>query len=52
VGGSDVGEYYYATTFDTAGHAVIRGRLRYEQIQFGHRVFYVNSDDVELFPAP
>jgi len=51
VGGSDVGEYYYATTFDTASHAVIRGTLRYYEIQFGHRVFYVKADDVRVVPA-
>jgi len=51
VGGSDVGEYYYATTFDKASHAVIRGKLKYYEIQFGHRVFYVKADDVQVIPA-
>jgi hypothetical protein len=49
--GTDVGEYYYSTTFDEASHAVIRGQLKYYEIQFGHRVFYVRADDVRLVPA-
>ncbi|HEX6468396.1 MAG TPA: peptidoglycan recognition family protein [Streptosporangiaceae bacterium] len=49
--GTDLGEYYYATTFDTAGHAVIRGGPAYDEIQFGHRVFYVRSGDVQVVPA-
>jgi len=44
-------EYYWATTFDASTHAVIRGATRYVQIQFGHRVAYVNADDVVLTPA-
>jgi hypothetical protein len=48
-------EYYRATTFDGSSPGdwtVIRGRLRYAQIQFGHRVAYVNLDDVRLIPSP
>ena len=42
------GEYYYSTTFDPAGHRVVRGEERYYQIQLGHRVAYVRASDVEL----
>ncbi|HEU5110724.1 MAG TPA: peptidoglycan recognition family protein, partial [Micromonosporaceae bacterium] len=45
-------EYYRATTFDPAiGHVVVRGQLRYYQIQFGHRVMFVNADDVDVLPS-
>jgi hypothetical protein len=39
-------EYYWAVTFDAANHTVVRGNLRYYQIQFGHRVMFVSTDDV------
>jgi hypothetical protein len=48
------GEYYRATTFDGSSPGdwtVIRGQNRYVQIQFGHRVAYVNLDDVRLLPS-
>ncbi|MFJ1646538.1 N-acetylmuramoyl-L-alanine amidase [Streptomyces sp. NPDC088258] len=51
VGGSGPGEYYYAPTFDTSGHRVVRGRERYYEIQFGHRVAYVKASDVRVRPA-
>ncbi|MCW2902686.1 MAG: Negative regulator of beta-lactamase expression-like protein [Streptosporangiaceae bacterium] len=51
VGGAETGEYYYATTFDRSDHTVVRGKLRYYEIQFGHRVFYVKAGDVRLIPA-
>ncbi|MGW0226881.1 N-acetylmuramoyl-L-alanine amidase [Actinopolymorpha singaporensis] len=41
-------EYYRAVTFDPADHQVIRGQMRYYQVQFGHRVGYVLADDVDL----
>ncbi|RKN14017.1 N-acetylmuramoyl-L-alanine amidase [Micromonospora musae] len=47
-------EYYKATTFDGSSPGdwtVIRGDLRYVQIQFGHRIMYVNLDDVLLLPS-
>jgi N-acetyl-anhydromuramyl-L-alanine amidase AmpD len=44
-------EYFSATTFDPASHVVVRGRTRYVQIQFGHRVAFVNAADVRLAPA-
>ncbi|PGH51614.1 N-acetylmuramoyl-L-alanine amidase [Streptomyces sp. Ru87] len=40
------GEYYWATTFDPAGHKVVRGEEEYHQIQFGHRVAFVKAADV------
>ena len=48
-------EYYRAVTFDgsTPGDwSVIRGETRYVQIQFGHRIAYVNLEDVRLLPSP
>jgi hypothetical protein len=51
VGEVQNGEYYWATTFDPAGHTVVRGKNRYFQIQFGHRVMFVNADDVQLLPS-
>jgi hypothetical protein len=41
-------EYYWAVTFDPANHTVVRGQTRYVQIQFGHRVAFVNAADVDL----
>lgn len=41
-------EYYAATTFDAEEHVVVRGRTKYVQIQFGHRLAYVKLDDVRL----
>jgi hypothetical protein len=48
-------EFYQSHTFDgsgTADHTVIRGKMTYVQIQFGHRVMFVNKDDVQLLPSP
>lgn len=47
-GGRVPGEYLYATTFDTAGHQVVRGKESYYEIQFGHRVAYVKAADVTV----
>jgi len=44
-------EYYWATTFDASNHTVVRGKTRYVQIQFGHRVMYVNAADVDVRPS-
>ncbi len=44
-------EYYSATTFDVADHVVVKGKLKYVQIQFGHRIAFVKADDVRLLPA-
>jgi N-acetyl-anhydromuramyl-L-alanine amidase AmpD len=42
------GEYDYSSVFDVAQHAVVRGKLKYYEIQFGHRVYFVKADDVVL----
>jgi hypothetical protein len=44
-------EYYWATTFDASNHTVVRGKTKYVQLQFGHRVMYVNAADVDLRPS-
>ncbi|RSM50245.1 N-acetylmuramoyl-L-alanine amidase [Amycolatopsis balhimycina DSM 5908] len=44
-------EYYYAVTFDVSDHVVVKGKLRYVQIQFGHRIAFVKADDVRILPA-
>jgi hypothetical protein len=44
-------EYYWATTFDATNHTVVRGKTKYVEIQFGHRVMYVNAADVDLRPS-
>ncbi|WP_411978314.1 N-acetylmuramoyl-L-alanine amidase [Streptomyces scopuliridis] len=51
VGAEAPSEYYFAPTFDTAGHRVVRGNDTYYEIQFGHRVAYVKAADVEVRPA-
>ncbi|MEV0065236.1 N-acetylmuramoyl-L-alanine amidase [Amycolatopsis sp. NPDC050768] len=51
VGGVVPSEYYSATTFDVSDHVVVRGKMKYVEVQFGHRVEYVNLDDVVLKPA-
>jgi N-acetyl-anhydromuramyl-L-alanine amidase AmpD len=42
------GEYDYSTTFDVSTHAVVKGKLKYYEIQFGHRVYFVKTGDVVL----
>jgi N-acetyl-anhydromuramyl-L-alanine amidase AmpD len=44
-------EYYWAVTYDAASHTVVRGQTKYLQIQFGHRVAFVNVDDVDVRPS-
>ncbi|MGA5421763.1 N-acetylmuramoyl-L-alanine amidase [Streptomyces lavendulocolor] len=51
VGGRVPGEYYYAPSFDTSGHRVVRGREAYYEIQFGHRVAFVKEADVTVSPG-
>jgi hypothetical protein len=41
-------EYYYAKFFDPATHVLVRGKQKYYEIQFGHRVYFVKADDVVL----
>ncbi|MCX4767459.1 N-acetylmuramoyl-L-alanine amidase [Streptomyces sp. NBC_01275] len=45
------GEYYYAVTFSTGSHQVVRGTNQYYEIQYGHRVAFVRAADVQLVPA-
>ena len=55
VGAVLAGEYYRASTFDGSSPGdwtVIRGKNRYAQIQFGHRIMYVDLADVQLLPSP
>ncbi|MEV0381471.1 peptidoglycan recognition family protein [Nonomuraea sp. NPDC050643] len=51
VGLTTTGEFYKATTFDDQQHRVVRGNEKYHQIQFGHRVMFVKSEDVVLTEA-
>ncbi|MFE9694303.1 N-acetylmuramoyl-L-alanine amidase [Micromonospora sp. NPDC005806] len=47
-------EYYKAWTVDGSSPGdwtVIRGRTTYVQIQFGHRIMFVNKDDVDIRPS-
>ncbi|GAA2492717.1 N-acetylmuramoyl-L-alanine amidase [Streptomyces gobitricini] len=48
VGDRVPGEYYYAPSFDTSGHRVVRGREAYYEIQFGHRVAFVKASEVTV----
>ncbi|MEV3988788.1 peptidoglycan recognition family protein [Streptomyces sp. NPDC049837] len=48
VGDRVPGEYYYAPSFDTSGHRVVRGEEAYYEIQFGHRVAFVKASDVTV----
>ncbi|GAA0726987.1 N-acetylmuramoyl-L-alanine amidase [Dactylosporangium roseum] len=48
------GEYYRAVTFDGSAPGdwtVVRGQTKYAQVQFGHRIMYVNLDDVQILPS-
>ncbi|TDD36788.1 N-acetylmuramoyl-L-alanine amidase [Nonomuraea terrae] len=51
LGGPAATEYYRAVTYDLADHQVVRGKTKYLQIQFGHRVMYVKADDVLVMPS-
>ncbi|MEU8259595.1 N-acetylmuramoyl-L-alanine amidase [Micromonospora sp. NPDC048999] len=54
VGGVLPSEYYRAVSFDGSApgdRTIVRGKMQYVQIQFGHRVMYVNLDDVQIQPA-
>jgi hypothetical protein len=44
-------EYYWAVTYDASNHTVVRGKTKYVQIQFGHRIAFVNAADVDLRPS-
>jgi len=54
VGGVLPSEYYRAVTWDGSSPGdwtVIRGEMQYVQIQFGHRIMFVNKDDVDIRPS-
>jgi hypothetical protein len=51
VGDKVPGEYFYAPTFDTTPHRVVRGSDMYYEIQFGHRVAFVRAADVRVMPS-
>ena len=43
--------YYYAKTFDSSlpdDHTVVTGQDKYDEIWFGHRMFFVRAADVSL----
>jgi hypothetical protein len=44
---------YLPTVYDPTGtkNKPVTGKMRYYEIQYGHRVEYVNADDVQLLPA-
>ncbi|MFD1541050.1 N-acetylmuramoyl-L-alanine amidase [Nonomuraea guangzhouensis] len=42
------GSYQAAKSFNPAGHVMVKGKARYHQIQFGHRVMYVMAKDVRV----
>ncbi|MEQ4719020.1 N-acetylmuramoyl-L-alanine amidase [Nonomuraea sp. B19D2] len=47
--GPAAAEYYRAVTFTMdQDHKVVRGKTKYLQIQFGHRVMFVKADDVQV----
>ncbi|MFK4066435.1 N-acetylmuramoyl-L-alanine amidase [Streptomyces sp. NPDC029674] len=48
IGDKVPGEYFYAPTFDTARHKVVRGKDMYYVIQYGHRIGYVRAADVQV----
>ena len=44
-------DYYYAKSYNDSvpdDHTVVRGDMRYYQIWFGHRIAYVDADDVQV----
>ncbi|MEU3872303.1 N-acetylmuramoyl-L-alanine amidase [Streptomyces sp. NPDC029704] len=51
LGATSPSEYLWATTFEPAGHKVIRGKDVYYEIQFGHRVAFVKASDVQVRPS-
>ncbi len=43
--------YYYAKTFDSSlpgDHTVVTGQDKYDEIWFGHRMFYVRAADISV----
>ncbi|MFI9308753.1 N-acetylmuramoyl-L-alanine amidase [Streptomyces triculaminicus] len=48
LGATSPSEYLWATTYEPAGHKIIRGKDVYYEIQFGHRVAFVKATDVRI----
>ncbi|WP_033291240.1 N-acetylmuramoyl-L-alanine amidase [Amycolatopsis jejuensis] len=46
--GGTTGSEYYSSGFDTTKNQVVEGEAEYVEIQLGHRVAYVNRDDVDF----
>lgn len=42
------GGFYAASTFDPGQHVLVRGKIRYFQIQLGHRMVFVKARDVRV----
>ncbi|GAA2415009.1 N-acetylmuramoyl-L-alanine amidase [Nonomuraea africana] len=42
------GSYLAAGSFNPSRHVTVRGKLRYHQIQLGHRVMFVRAGDVRV----
>ena len=43
--------YYYSTIFDASdptNHIVVNGQDKYDEIWFGHRMFYVRKADISV----
>ncbi|GHG52317.1 N-acetylmuramoyl-L-alanine amidase [Streptomyces griseocarneus] len=51
LGATSPSEYLWATTYEPAGHRIIRGKDVYYEIQFGHRVAFVKASDVRIRPS-
>ncbi|MGN9785375.1 N-acetylmuramoyl-L-alanine amidase [Nonomuraea sp. ZG12] len=48
VGHTLTGTYQSAKSFKPAKHVMVKGDLRYHQIQLGHRVMFVRAEDVRI----
>ncbi|SEG22550.1 N-acetylmuramoyl-L-alanine amidase [Nonomuraea solani] len=48
VGDTITGSYYAANAFNPARHVTTTGKIRYHQIQLGHRVMFVMAKDVRM----
>lgn len=42
---------YFWSEFDTSKNVYVRGQDKYHQIQWGHRIAYVKSTDVDVVPS-
>ena len=53
-GGTTPTDYYYAKSIDNSvpnDHTDIPGATKYLEIQLGHRIAFVNANDVDVVPA-